>query len=309
MCKVEAQDRPDDLAILQLAQQINRGWIQSKKRTGTGGHGTDMLDFEQNHPLQASLRVVFSQPGHGRANPLNFVLPSFETTWRVVFRALLEINFHSGCEHSEWGEAMIAFCREATKAQFERRMSSTTPTTAAIEREGQSPTEKPSAKDIVMESLRLYPLTRRVYRSYQWGDGSASDRPGPSHDSAIPYDTIAADLEGCHLRFDIWGSSAARFDPARWMNVTSQQIHSFTPYGCRPCECPAKAVFGPRMVGMLVGAVLLGLDDGRKRGMRWTLEGGDDQVVRCLASKERLSLERDAYDDLELFGSFGSWKQ
>lgn len=306
VCKAEAQDRPDDLAILQLAQQINRGWIQSKKRTETGRDGTDMLNFEQNGPLQASLRAVFFQPGQGRTNPLNFVLPSFETMWRVVFRALLETNFQSGCEHPEWAEAMIAFCREATKAQFEKRPSSTTTTTttAAIEREGQSPTETPSAKDIVVETLRLYPPTRRIYRSYHWGAGPASDTSVPSHDFATQYGTIAADIEACHLRSDIWGSSAARFDPARWMNVTPEQNHSFMSFGGQPCECPAKAVFGPRMVGILVGALLLVLDEGRKCGMKWTLECGDDQVMRSLALKERLSLERDAYDDLGLFGTW-----
>lgn len=60
----------------------------------------------------------------------------------------------------------------------------------------------------------------------------------------------------------------------------------------------------PRMVGVLVGALLLVLDDGRKQGMKWTLEC-DGQVMKDLESKERLSLERDAYEKLELCGYWG----
>ncbi|CAI7669797.1 unnamed protein product [Penicillium manginii] len=303
VCKAEAQDRPDDIAILELAQQINRGWIESKSRTRTSGDDANMLCFEHNEPLQASLRAVFSQPMEGGQNPLNFVLPSFETMWRVVLRALLEIKFKSGRDHPWWGETLIAFCRDASKVQFEKR-------------EGQSIIEEtPSAKDIIMETMRLYPPTRRIYRAYQWDNSLVTCEEIPDQEMNVPvqssldeqqscpvrYSKIAANIEGCHLRPNIWGVSVAIFDPVRWLDLTPEQRRAFMPFGCGPHECPAKAGFGPKMIGVLVGALLLVLDNnGLEPGMSWELECPDDQVMKSLAKMERMSLERDAYDDCYL---------
>jgi hypothetical protein len=300
--KAETKECPSDLDILLLAQQINRGWIQSKKDIWAGGDSTGMLNFEDNGPLKASLNAVFSQAEHGE-NPLNFLLPSFETMWRVVLRALLELKFQSGRENPEWAKGIMSFCRDVTKAGFERRPSlrAGPKTTAVIEGDSQfNHAETPSARDIVMEALRMYPPTRRIYRAYEWDDPSASGEPGPVCDPDVPsrmqHQTAAADIEACHLRTDIWGSNAANFDPTRWMNTTLAQNHAFMPFGYGVCECPAKAVFGPWMIAILVGALLSALDDDDG----WTLWCADHHVMRRLATKERLRLERDAYDNLEV---------
>ncbi|KAJ5980092.1 hypothetical protein N7481_007390 [Penicillium waksmanii] len=329
VCKTEARHCSNDSAILQLAQHINQGWIQSEKGTGASGDCSRVLNFEQNHSLQASLQSLFSYPDQGEANSLNLLVPSFETMWRVVLRALLEINFRSRRESPEWTEAIIAFYRNPSKEQFERRPSlrvgSKTNAMAIVEHDGKSdPTETPSARDIVMEALRLHPPTRRIYRAYQWDKSSKSNEPGPNSGSrtinqelsgqeglhlgetvANSYQTIAADVEACHIRPDIWGSDATIFDPTRWVNLTKEQSKAFMPFGSGPHECPAKAVFGPRMICILLGALLVGMkDDERAPNIKWAFKCPDDEFLKSVTSGKRLSLERGAFDDLDLCGSW-----
>lgn len=298
--KAEAKDCPNDQDILDLGQQINKAWIQSKKGTRAGSDSTGMLNFEHNEPLKASLKAVFLQAGH-EPNPLNFLLPSFETMWRVVLRILLELKFQSGCENPQWAKAIMTFCQDGTKTEFERRLVRADLTTTSVMESDSQPnqSETPSARDIVMEALRLYPPTRRIYRAYWWDDPPVSDKSGTvcgaDVPSRMPPKTVAADIEACHLRTDIWGSNAANFDPARWITITRGQIHAFMPFGYGVCECPAKAVFGPWMIAILVGALLSALDDDG-----WALWCADQHVMDHLATKERLRLERDAYDDLVL---------
>ncbi|KAJ6036841.1 hypothetical protein N7540_001120 [Penicillium herquei] len=67
------------------------------------------------------------------------------------------------------------------------------------------------------------------------------------------------------------------------------------PFGYGVRECPAKAVFGPYMIAILVGSLLSALDDNE-----WTLWCADNHVMSRLATKERLNLETDAYEKLEL---------
>ncbi|KAJ5629542.1 hypothetical protein N7528_003199 [Penicillium herquei] len=300
--KNEAKGCPSDLDILKLADQINKGWIRSRN---SSKDGTDMLNFEHNEAIKTSLKAVFPHQAEDGSNPLNILLPSFETMWRVVLRLLLELKFRTSRENPEWAKVMISFCWNVNKEEFESRSglraTTTTASKAVIVRNTESSPEKtPSAKDIVLEALRVYPPTRRIYRAYAWGDSQASHGPETVDiddlPSKLPFRTVAADIEACHLRTDTWGSDAASFVPTRWMTTTRAQIHDFMPFGHGICECPAKAVFGPRMIGILVGALLSALDD----GCQWKLWSADDNVMSHLARKERLSLERDAYDKLEV---------
>lgn len=56
----------------------------------------------------------------------------------------------------------------------------------------------PSVRDIVSETLRLYPLTRRIYRDEGAG-------------------IVAIDVEYMHRDEDNWGRDAEEFDPTRWL--------------------------------------------------------------------------------------------
>ncbi|KAJ6036842.1 hypothetical protein N7540_001121, partial [Penicillium herquei] len=180
--KVEAKNCPSNLDLLNLAQQINQGWIESKKcnRPGMDGPGfPDVLDFEHNKAIQANLQAVFPHQTEYGPNPLNILLTSFETMWRVLLRALLELNFQRSHENPEWAKTMISFCSNVTKVEFERRLS---PPVLCI-------------------------LLLGGFTGVFVGDSPAS--------CELESVYIAADIEGCHLRADIWGSDAANFDPAR----------------------------------------------------------------------------------------------
>lgn len=238
--------------LVDLAKVINRAWMGTKN--------TDIIPrFEDNIELQECLATIFpdsifSEP---EKNPLNLILPGFETLWRVVFRLFLEITFTTGRQHPEWADMLITF---ANNPQF-----TTTDTKNHI-----------SPKHLINEALRLYPPTRRVYRSFK-----------TSHDS--PITTLSADIEAHHTSVEIWGPDAMIFNPGRWTGLTFQQKQAFMPFGSTPFVCPAKPTFGPRVIGLLVGVLLRGL-----RGGDWRVEGGVEGFGG------RLRNERGAYDDMYL---------
>lgn len=255
------EDDAKDTDLVMLAKSINRAWIASKQQNQLDA----VPKFEDNHELQSSLAAVFGTHHSSRDNPLNLILPSFETLWRVVLRAFIEVRFTTGLNRPEWRDALIAFAKSPTNQQFE------------------------SAKNIVNESLRLYTPTRRVHRA--WSDGSSS--PNSSEPNSYQ---ILADLEACHLNTVIWGSDAKTFRPDRWVNPTAQQKKAFMPFGRGKFECPAKPVFGPRMIGVLVGALLVELD-GPDEEVDWKLEFTSGKT---LEAGVRLDTNRDAYGDLKL---------
>ncbi|KGO76252.1 Cytochrome P450 [Penicillium italicum] len=290
---IKTQDQNCDENLLNLAQSINRVWISSKLKATDN----EIPKFTDDVLLQTSLVNVFGRHDRPEDNPLNLILPSFETMWRVVLRAFLEIRFATGKEVPAWRQTMIAFASQPTKSQFDtspafspshsRPESSADPSTGGA-RGVQS---SPSAKHIVSESLRLYVPTRHIHRAYQ-----------SNQDMGSSYEIVSADIEGCHLRPDIWGSDAEQFNPGRWSALTPAQGHAFMPFGCPPFECPAKPTFGPRMIGVLVGALLAALED-KDRSCTWTLDCADGRVLEHLTSGKKLCPHRNAYTDLYLVRS------
>ncbi|KAJ5855477.1 uncharacterized protein N7529_009421 [Penicillium soppii] len=281
------QAKVHDLSLLNLATSITRVWLASKSSANP------QHTFANDVDLQQSLMEVFPHLDikTPSTNPLNLILPSFETIWRVILRGILEIGFASGSAYPSWKKAMIAFAQSPTKEYFELNppttRSSTNPT---VKDDGAIPAFSPSANDLVQEALRLYVPTRRVHRAYQHAGGSLQ--------------LLAADIEGCHLSTDIWGSDAEVFRPDRWMDITRAQKKAFMPFGCSPLECPAKATFGPRMVGVVVGVILGVLEE--RGGIFWTVEGGDGNGWDGVKGGGRLDAGRMAYADLYLVRGQGS---
>ncbi|CAG8890185.1 unnamed protein product [Penicillium egyptiacum] len=290
----KTQDQTCDENLLTLAQSINRVWISSKLKATEN----DIPRFEDDLLLQTSLANIFGKHDHPEKNALNVILPSFETMWRIVLRAFIEIRFATGKEVPAWRETMIAFAEKPTKSQFDagpppslsRPESSNDPSMGDITGVQSSP----SANYIVRESLRLYVPTRHVHRAYQWDQGM-----GTSHE------IISADIEGCHMRSDIWGTDAERFNPNRWSVLTPAQGDAFMPFGCPPFECPAKPTFGPRMMGVLVGSLLMAVESKEQSGT-WTLDCEDGVVLGHLSSGKKLCPHRNAYTDLYLVRSLES---
>ncbi|KAF9882883.1 hypothetical protein FE257_004920 [Aspergillus nanangensis] len=251
-----------DNNIESLAHEITHTWISSKR--GEECH------FDENHSLQASIQAIFPNQGFRtpEENPLNLIIPGFETLWRVVLRGFVEIGFMAGHQHPEWRNMLAAFAQMPTREQF-------------LKQYGSNPI---SCQDLVNEVLRLYPPTRRIRRTFKWAIAS---KPV----------VMAADLEACHRSKDIWGIDAMAYDPQRWQAVTDSQKQAFMPFGSAPFECPARPVFGPRIIGLLLGTLFREFRDD------WALELHGDSFPGPLGWQRRLSNERAALSEMYMICS------
>lgn len=206
----------DDDLILDIASCINELWIQSKEAQADCTQGLQSLDRALN---QAQL--YDSHDPH--KNTLNYLLPAYETLWRVVLRCFLEVTLTTTAEPA-WRDALTAFARNPSDSEFGESASADAGVTVNF---------------IVNEALRLYPPTRRIYREIL-----------PASETTAR--VVAADIEACHRRTSIWGPDSERFIPSRWMDTTEEMRFAFMPFGSDPFICPAKPEFGPRMIGLLV---------------------------------------------------------
>ncbi|PYI32467.1 hypothetical protein BP00DRAFT_472843 [Aspergillus indologenus CBS 114.80] len=249
--------------MITLAQAINRAWVSSK-------NDADLIDFAHNADLQASLSALFPtyNKTDPRDNPLCWILPGFETSWRINLRMVLELMLNTGQSHPEWTSTMIAFAHSPTKTQFEAPGG-----------------DGVSAKELVAEGLRLYPPTKRIYRAFEWAEHGATRS-----------DTFAADVEACHLSGGIWGHDARKYNPLRWRAVTDAQKQAYLPFGGAPFECPAKAVFGPRMIALVVGVLV----DAVQESKGWRVVDKDGKDVSDVFCGERLKNDRGSYEELFL---------
>ena len=215
-------DELDDDAIAIIAQKINCLWISSKNSQLTKSMHSDQRD------LREALHKIFPQAGEtARENPLNLILPAYETMWRVVLRCFLEVGFRRHNDGQGFRPILGKFLADPSRATFE----TTTPKAGGI-----------SAASIVDEALRLYPPTRRIYRQ------QSSVARGPS--------LVAADIEYLHQDPGVWGKDSSLFKPSRWVGVGKDSRRAFLPFGSKPFACPAKNDAGPRMIGVLVAALL-----------------------------------------------------
>ncbi|KAF1351463.1 hypothetical protein EJ07DRAFT_169016 [Lizonia empirigonia] len=171
-----------------IGRRINELWIQCKM-TEAEPDGAKPPIWSDEKDLHAALRRVtvgkkiFDMPGmfpedvpddkpgdtttldptKPTENPMNLLLPAYETMWRVILRCFLEIK---------------------------HRASSVRPV------------------EIVKETLRLYPPTRRVHRMY--------------------YDEqVAANIEESHSLEILGGKDPLTFRPERWQNICTAQRQDF----------------------------------------------------------------------------------
>ena len=253
----------DDSRILEIATCINTLWVESK---------VGQPDPENKRRLETALRQIQLHTGpDSRSNPLNLILPAYETLWRVVIFCFIEVTFRDGA-HSIWRRTLEAFLSNPIKFKFEH-------------------SEAPgsvSAANIINEALRLYPPTRRVHRQFQ-----TESKPTP--------EILAADIEACHRNAAIWGDDSLRFNPSRWANnnhLSDESRRAFMPFGTGIFTCPAKQEFGPRMIGILVAALVANID---RRDWRFELSnpnawdaGGRSELVGA----EPLVSQRGEYESM-----------
>jgi hypothetical protein len=319
-----------DEDILKLCRLISKIWIASKQDDEPcfNDNIPRSCRYENNRELQKCLKTIFKIHGYGPDNALNMVVHGFEMMWRVVLRLFLEVQFVSSAKDPEWwGYILKQYVKNATDEQFctpNNSDAGTVDNNDDDEHYWRDPFVKLSAPQIVQEGLRLYPPMRRIYRASGFGPPQEAEHNVDDINSSLstskesfpeiqdmdeafksPYCRIlAADLESCILDRNVCGKETHRFDPSRWCKFTLGKIESLLTFGFRPDTCLAAEEYEARMVGLVVGALLVGLqgEDGSSKMTR-RLECRDPKVMTSLEAKGRLSLERNTYDDLMLVGT------
>ncbi|KAG4431986.1 hypothetical protein IFR05_012537 [Cadophora sp. M221] len=224
-------DTPSAEDVDFITSKINSHWLASKHSSGE-----DLMKLLNDkkellrklhsfiHPHTQARRCI-QDPVED--NPLNWILPAYETLWRVVLHCFLEARFRATPADSLIYQATIErFFAQPCQLTFDTPLS---------------PAEI-TVKNIVDEALRLYPPTRRINRQ-------------------LPDEEVAIDVEYLHRDVDTWGVDALQFLPARWSMKTFQK-GGYMPFGMGNFECPAKNTFGPMMIGVLVGALMGGVREG-----------------------------------------------
>ncbi|KAG2357003.1 hypothetical protein BDR07DRAFT_1421511 [Suillus spraguei] len=221
----------------------NDRWAKSKSSTTLT---TEVLDRINHH-------IIRWVPD--RTNPLNLIIPAYETMWRVAAIAVVYSN-----RDCLLREAFISYNENPTDDQF--RASASEGTKA-----------QPSVEAIVSEVLRLHPPTRHITRAVvvPWWK-----RPFvPSID--------VADIEEAQKSL-LFGSDPESFNPMRFHTSHSgpkrDQLYAFG-HGRLKCVAaswapPAAAVITAKILAKLDGVAFM-LQEGPRIGKR---EGWDGWLIK-----------------------------
>ncbi len=212
----------DDVEFITTA--INDLWVSSKCCNEQDSVAVLNVTVTQLR-LLGKLRPYFDDPTMtpigGKDNPLNIILPAYETLWRVVICCFLEVRFKSS------DEELITYTK-----MFNSFFSNPNPGTLDY----LHATADFTVKNIIDEALRLYPPTRRIYRQTEEG-------------------RVAIDVEYLHRDPTMLGTDALNFSPGRWFLKKSAGL-PYMPFGMGSFECPAKNLLGPMMIGVLVAGLM-----------------------------------------------------
>ena len=234
----------DEDIISTITTSINSLWIQSKGKGAPAESDKDALH-------EALAQVLPNLPwstnrGNRRDNPLNLIIPAYEAMWRVVLSGFIHVTFVKPA--SPMLKSVLAqFLANPTKAARHESLSDREASALSVDH-------------IVMEIQRLYPSVKRVYRQFLM-----DNKPAP--------EDVAADIETCQRSEALWGQDAQHFDPTRWIHA-SDKAQYFMAFGSLPFVCPAKAEFGPMMIGILVAAFADGFP-----AENWHLKLGEGSSV------------------------------
>ncbi|KAJ8110964.1 hypothetical protein OPT61_g6325 [Boeremia exigua] len=283
-----------------IGHRLNDLWMNSKTPDG------ERLQWADQHDLHVSLRRVTSatsidmpgsyiqetyngaEPTVLKENPLNFILPAYETMWRVVLRCFIEVHLRNAPNSSTWRLVLADFLGELSNPDC---------MPDAFYRDSVTGL-RPS--DIAKEALRLYLPSRHVYRDF---DGKL----------------FCADIEACHRSHLLSGDNPLLFSPERWSNIcpkeraekvadkasnaktkalkNSEQDLGYVPFAT---YCPADKretrAFAMKTITMLVAVLGDGLDG------EWRLAEVDNLRERGIP----LESDRSAYGKLELRTQKGS---
>ncbi|KAF7353858.1 hypothetical protein MVEN_01071500 [Mycena venus] len=235
-------------------------WILSKKSTHIPEHLLEML----NDRLRRLLPDQAAYP-----NPLDFVIPTWETLWRVVAVTLVHVDMNAAARR-----AFQDLSDNPDRAQFE-----------ASKLEGTSP----SVENYISESLRLHPPVRHITR-HIFSESRLTTFLPRFLASRIPprIDIHVADIESAQ-RSALWESHSdssppETYDAARFLREpAASEVLAF---GAGPLKCAAMT-WAPMAAAVIVAAILNRVDGvthyivrGDRIGGR---EGWDGWMVRKAA--------------------------
>jgi len=253
VCSFLGGDIPQDADkdVIFVVGGINELWASSKM-PGPTHRQTEVLERLNGHLLQWL-------PTYER--PLDFIIPAYETMWRVVAVTVARAGHDHGAR-----AAFSAYIDSPTECQYKHFNNG-----------------GPSVEYFLCEVLRLHPPSRRLSRATPpkfpgfptWG--RASDE--------------AADLEALHRDTHIWGQQGHIFDPMRFhpTRLSHKQHHALIPFGYGPLRCIAFKE-APRFAAIVAASISNVIDEphtryrlvrGEKLGGRdgwegWSIGASDD---------------------------------
>jgi hypothetical protein len=258
-------------AIETVAACINVLWIDSKTDDAAveaGAKSRTALSYQKS--LRTALKKILPEHDAGvpRRNPLNIILPAYETLWRVVLRCLIETFWRRPSLSSLWIQCFKDFAANGYRFHSDPNNGGSC-----------------VAADLVNETLRLYPPTKRVYRWQQ------AESPHGTPDSEP--DLRSADIEALHRSPNetLSRDFPTNFRIDRWVELrrsATGEADSFMPFGYGILACPARVEFAPKIIIVLVGALYTVLRDAK---VRLTADDKSDRIPKQLP----LETGRDSY--------------
>ncbi|KAI2604206.1 cytochrome P450, partial [Hypoxylon fragiforme] len=268
----------DDAVV--ASDAINRLWVDSKDVSRP-------VSPKDQAQLQDSLRRLLpdSYSDVPEKQPLNLIMPAYETMWRIVLQTYISAGFRAP---------------DQTTAQHFQEVVQSVPQCFGNQ---SMKYQEDKALAFSKEALRLYPPTKRIHRAVPQDRDSNPDSPQPCNRGST-YATVSADVEACHRDPSQWGRDAlafcpSRFSTRRWPDDPSHTParpprEAYMPFGVGKHMCPAGpgTGFANRVVVILAvtlakrlgtggsGAAVVGLDgdvgrllpSGREDMEGWVLE-------------------------------------
>jgi len=229
-----AVDSLDWESIVVVVEGITKLWSLSKNP----GPSSRKLQMELKYHLRRLVPDEDTYP-----NPLNFVVPAWETLWRVVATA-------------------IAYTHDDPRLRGLFLEMYVNPKEEVFRAEGR---DRVSVKGVINETMRLHPPSRHISRMrprLSWVPGvllNAMEQLWPGTQFQRGY----ADVEEIQ-RSSVWGDDAHVFDPARhstgrlWEGQAEAMSFSF---GYGPLKCVA-ASWAPMAVAVIGASIFDFLEGG-----------------------------------------------
>ncbi|KAG7453144.1 uncharacterized protein BT62DRAFT_925683 [Guyanagaster necrorhizus] len=195
-------------------------------------------------------------------NPLDFVIPAWETMWRVVATTFAHVY-----KNDRFRRTLEELHANPSIPQFRLH-----------DRDA-------SAEDIIIEAMRLHPPSKHISRLISFLP------------SFLPrwrsFETLhVADILAAHFSPAIWGPSVETFDPSRHTTRTPKREEGFLAFGYGRLQCVAKN-WAPMAAATILSSILAGIDgsyrveEGGSIGGRDGWEGweiGELNTVPCYDS-------------------------